>query len=43
MGGHIPLPYVTALNGLARPMWAVQAGTAVSTRLRPGTPHSMNL
>lgn len=43
MGGHIPLPYVTALKGLARPMWAVQAGTAVSTRLRPGTPHSMNL
>ena len=43
MGGHIHLPYVMALNNLARPMWAVQAGTAVSTRVRPGIPNSVNL
>jgi hypothetical protein len=34
MGGHIHLPYVMPLPGLARPMWAVQAGTAVSHRVR---------
>lgn len=43
MGGHIHLPYVMELKGLARPMWAVQAGTAVSTRVRPGAPNSVNL
>jgi 3',5'-cyclic AMP phosphodiesterase CpdA len=43
MGGHIHLPYVMALNDLVRPMWAVQAGTAVSTRVRPGVPNSVNL
>jgi 3',5'-cyclic AMP phosphodiesterase CpdA len=43
MGGHIHLPYVMALKDLARPMWAVQAGTAVSTRVRPGVPNSVNL
>lgn len=43
MGGHIHLPYVMELQGLARPMWAVQAGTAVSTRVRPGVPNSVNL
>lgn len=43
MGGHIHLPYVMALPGLARPMWAVQAGTAVSRRVRPGAPNSVNL
>ena len=43
LGGHIHLPYVMALDGLARPMWAVQAGTAVSTRLRPGVPNSVNV
>lgn len=43
MGGHIHLPYVMALKDLARPMWAVQAGTAVSTRVRPGIPNSVNL
>ena len=32
MGGHIHLPYVMALDGLVRPMWAVQAGTAVSSK-----------
>jgi 3',5'-cyclic AMP phosphodiesterase CpdA len=43
MGGHIHLPYVMALQGLARPMWVVQAGTAVSSRVRRGVPNSVNL
>ena len=43
MGGHIHLPYVMVLPGLARPMWAVQAGTAVSSRVRKGVPNSVNL
>jgi 3',5'-cyclic AMP phosphodiesterase CpdA len=43
MGGHIHLPYVLALPDLARPMWAVQAGTAVSSRTRQGAPNSVNL
>jgi len=43
LGGHIHLPYVMALPGLARPMWAVQAGTAVSRRVRPGVPNSVNV
>jgi 3',5'-cyclic AMP phosphodiesterase CpdA len=47
MGGHIHLPYVMAvpnsvLNG-TRPMWAVQAGTAVSSRVRDGIPNSVNV
>ncbi len=46
MGGHIHLPYVLALqtlHGLARPLWAVQAGTAVSSRVPAGVPNSVNL
>ena len=43
MGGHIHLPYVQALPGLARPLWAVQAGTALSSRVRDGIPNSVNL
>ena len=43
MGGHIHLPYVMPLHDLARPLWAVQAGTAVSHRVRHGTPNSVNL
>ena len=43
MGGHIHLPYVMALPDLVRPMWAVQAGTAVSSRVRDGVPNSVNL
>jgi len=43
LGGHIHLPYVLALPGLARPLWAVQAGTAVSARIREGLPNSVNL
>jgi len=43
MGGHIHLPYVMSLHDLARPMWAVQAGTAISSRVRKGAPNSVNL
>lgn len=43
MGGHIHLPYVLQIPDLARPMWAVQAGTAVSSRTRQGVPNSVNL
>ena len=43
MGGHIHLPFTLALQGLARQMWVVQAGTAVSTRTRPDVPNSVNL
>ena len=43
MGGHIHLPYTLAPNGLARQLWVVQAGTAVSTRTRPGVPNSVNM
>jgi len=43
MGGHIHLPYTMPLPGLVRPMWAVQAGTSVSRRVRDGHPNSVNL
>ena len=47
MGGHIHLPFVRPLSlrypGLARRAWCVQAGTAVSHRLRGQLPHSVNL
>ncbi len=43
MGGHIHLPYVLPLDGLPRRLWAVQAGTAVSSRVRSGAPNSVNL
>jgi 3',5'-cyclic AMP phosphodiesterase CpdA len=43
MGGHIHLPYTLALPGLDRPMWAVQAGTGVSARVRTGVPNSVNV
>jgi 3',5'-cyclic AMP phosphodiesterase CpdA len=43
MGGHIHLPYLLPLQGLARPMWAVQAGTAISSRVRRGVPNSVNI
>lgn len=43
MGGHIHLPYVLPLHGLARRLWVVQAGTAVSSRTRPGVPNSVNV
>jgi len=43
MGGHIHLPYALELQGLPRPLWVVQAGTAVSSRTRPGVPNSVNV
>jgi 3',5'-cyclic AMP phosphodiesterase CpdA len=43
LGGHIHLPYVMPLTGLPRRVYAVQAGTAVSTRVRDGVPNSVNL
>lgn len=42
VGGHIHLPFVLALP-TTRPLWAVQAGTAVSSRVRRGAPNSVNL
>lgn len=43
MGGHIHLPFARPLPGLARRLWVVQAGTAVSSRVRPQAPNSVNL
>ncbi len=43
IGGHIHLPFVLPLQGLARALWVVQAGTAVSSRVRQGVPNSVNL
>ncbi|MGH8189052.1 MAG: metallophosphoesterase family protein, partial [Steroidobacteraceae bacterium] len=47
MGGHIHLPYVRELSGhlpgLPRKTWAVQAGTAVSSRIRANIPNSVNV
>lgn len=47
LGGHIHLPFVLPLQpvypGLARPVWAVQAGTAVSSRVRGEAGNSVNL
>ena len=42
-GGHIHLPYTLTQNGLARRLWVVQAGTAVSSRTRPGVPNSVHI
>jgi 3',5'-cyclic AMP phosphodiesterase CpdA len=43
LGGHIHLPYVMRVPDVERPMWVVQAGTAVSRRVRPGVPNSVNV
>lgn len=47
LGGHIHLPYALELSpridGLARRMWCVQAGTALSSRVRWEAPNSVNL
>lgn len=47
VGGHIHLPFVLPLRerwpDLARPMWAVQAGTAVSDRVRADAGNSVNV
>lgn len=44
LGGHIHLPYVLPLQVAAGPpLWVVQAGTALSHRVREGVPNSVNL
>jgi 3',5'-cyclic AMP phosphodiesterase CpdA len=47
IGGHIHLPFVLALHErwpeLPRPVWAVQAGTALSNRVRFGAGNSVNV
>ena len=46
VGGHIHLPYVIELSerhALPRRLWCVQAGTALSHRVREGIPNSVNL
>ena len=47
LGGHIHLPFVLPLHeqwpGLPRQLWAVQAGTAVSDRVRAEAGNSVNL
>jgi hypothetical protein len=47
LGGHIHLPFVRPLRerypDLSREVWAVQAGTAVSTRIRADAPNSVNV
>jgi hypothetical protein len=47
MGGHIHLPYIRSIRDrfgdLPRRVWAVQAGTAVSWRIRGEVPNSVNV
>lgn len=47
MGGHIHLPYIRSIRDrfgdLPRRLWAVQAGTAVSWRIRGEIPNSVNV
>ncbi len=47
LGGHIHLPYVRPLRErmpeLPRDLWCVQAGTALSSRIRLEAPNSINL
>jgi 3',5'-cyclic AMP phosphodiesterase CpdA len=47
LGGHIHLPYVSdvcaRVKNTSRTMYCVQAGTALSTRLRYSTPNSVNV
>lgn len=47
LGGHIHLPFVRSLHdafsGCRRTVYAVQAGTAVSTRVRAGFANSVNV
>jgi 3',5'-cyclic AMP phosphodiesterase CpdA len=47
LGGHIHLPYVVALHerdpSLPHRLWVVQAGTAVSSRVRHDAGNSVNL
>lgn len=47
LGGHIHLPYVSDLcaraEGTPRALYCVQAGTALSHRVRHGSPNSVNI
>jgi len=45
LGGHIHVPYVVQLPSEVAPQggWGVQAGTALSSRVRDGIPNSINL
>jgi 3',5'-cyclic AMP phosphodiesterase CpdA len=43
LGGHIHVPFVMPVPGAARAAWVVQAGTAVSSRVRSGMPNSVNV
>lgn len=48
LGGHIHLPYVLpldtgAVTGQGRQVWAVQAGTGISSRLRADAGNSVNV
>jgi 3',5'-cyclic AMP phosphodiesterase CpdA len=47
LGGHIHLPYVSDVcarsEAAQRPLYCVQAGTALSHRVRHGSPNSINL
>jgi 3',5'-cyclic AMP phosphodiesterase CpdA len=43
LGGHIHLPYVLPLTPPPHPTWIVQAGTAVSNRVRHDAPNSVNV
>ena len=47
LGGHIHLPYVSdvcaLVQGASRTMYCVQAGTALSYRVRHGSPNSVNI
>lgn len=47
LGGHIHLPYVLPMHerlpALPRHLWVVQAGTAVSQRVREGISNSVNV
>lgn len=42
LAGHIHWPFAERLEG-SRPMWAINAGTALSSRVRDGIPQSCNL
>ncbi|HSI49864.1 MAG TPA: metallophosphoesterase [Ideonella sp.] len=43
LGGHIHLPYHCQVKDGVRPLWVVQAGTALSSRVRAGAPNSVNV
>lgn len=43
LGGHIHLPSAMPLSPGPRPLWALQAGTAISRRVRPAAGNSVNL